>query len=105
MQVIYVTEEPRGLDFAVVDRPEAVPAGATILAICDGARYVPQLDEHFFAAITDEEYYTYMALVREVVNGEKKEADDSHTVSAARRFVNWLSDVVAEDGTLHGSSR
>lgn len=102
MQLIYATGQPRQLRFAVVDRRQDVPAGATVLAICDGTRHVSQLEEHFFAAITDEEYYTYMELLREVVKREKTRLNERHQASAERRFANWLSGVLSGD-TVPGS--
>ena len=96
MQVIYATGRPRDLNFALVNGREAVPAGATDFATCDGDRLVSQLDEDLFAAITDEEYFTYMALVREAAELEKKRLREQ-PATAARRFVNRLSGLVAED--------
>ena len=90
MQVIYATGQPRMLEFAVADRRQAVPAGATVLAVCDGDRLVSQLDEDFFAAITDGEYYTYMALLRDAAEREKKRPRDRHAATAVRRLINWL---------------
>jgi len=93
MQVIYAIGQPRLLEFTVTDRPQTVPAGAIVFAICDGNRresLTPQLDEDLFAVITDEEYYTYMALLRDAVEGEKKRLRD-RPATIMRRFFNWLS--------------
>jgi hypothetical protein len=97
------TGQPHDLNFANVSGREAVPAGATVLAICDGDRLVSQLDEDFFAAITDEEYYTYMALLRDAVAREKKLLRKRQAATTVRRFINWLSGPVAEDAAIHES--
>jgi hypothetical protein len=63
MQVIYATGAPRYLDFAVTNNRAAVPSDAILLAICTPERTMENLDEDLFNAITDEEYYTFRALV------------------------------------------
>ena len=63
MQVIYATGEPRYLDFAVTDNRSSVPLGAILLAICTAEKTMENLDEDLFNSITDEEYYTFRALV------------------------------------------
>ena len=65
MQVIYATGEPRYLDFAVTDNRSLVPSGAILLAICTAEKTMENLDEDLFNALTDEEYYTFRALVLE----------------------------------------
>ena len=95
MQVIYATGKPRLLEFAVAEQRQAVPADAIVLAMCDGDRLVSQVDESLFAAITDGEYYTYMALLRDAVEREKKRLRDRRAATTARRFFNWLSGLAA----------
>ncbi|MGH9941615.1 MAG: hypothetical protein ACRD9R_04550 [Pyrinomonadaceae bacterium] len=104
MQVIYATGQPRLLEFAVAEQRQAVPVGAIIFAICDGKRFPLQLDESLFNAITDEEYYTYMALLRDAVEREKERLRDRHTTTTMRRFCNWLSGLVTRDSVaIHQS--
>lgn len=65
MQVIYATGEPRYLDFAITNNRSAVPSNAILLAICTAEKTMENLDEDLFNALTDEEYYTFRALVFE----------------------------------------
>jgi len=65
MQVIYATGRPRDLDFAVTENRSAVPQGAILFAVCTPERTLENLDEELFSSITDEEYYTFRALVSE----------------------------------------
>lgn len=71
MKIVYAMCSPRQLDFYLTDKREAVPAGATVFAICTGERTIENQDEDLFAAITDEEYFTLRAMVNEA---EKQEA-------------------------------
>ena len=71
MRVIYATGQPRNLDFAVTDNRAAVPAGAVLFAVCTAERTIENLDEDLFNAITDEEYYSFRALVNESERLEK----------------------------------
>lgn len=65
MRVVYATCSPRRLEFYLTDRREAVPAGATVFAICTEDRTIESQDEDLFAAITDEEYYALRQMVTE----------------------------------------
>lgn len=104
MQVIYATGQPRLLEFAIAEQRQAVPAGAIVFAICDGDRLVSQLDEYLFAAITDEEYYTYMELLRDAVEREKRQLRDRRAATTVRRFCNWLSGLATrESAAIHQS--
>ncbi len=107
MQVIYATGQPRLLEFAIAEQRRAVPDGATVFAICDGDRGVSQLDERTFAAISDEEYYSYMALLRDAVKREKRRLRDRIAATMMRRCFNWLSGSTgrAETTPFHRSSR
>ena len=102
MQIIYATGKPRLLEFTIAEQRRAVPDGATVFAICDGDRIVSQLDERLFAAITDEEYYNYMALLRDAVTREKRRLRDRNAATTVRRFLNWLSGPIAV-GRRHSS--
>lgn len=74
MRVIYATGEPRYLDFAVTNNRSLVPAGAILLAICTTEKTMENLDEDLFNALTDEEYYTFRALVTEAEQLERRKA-------------------------------
>lgn len=71
MRVIYATGQPRSLSFAVTQSRKAVPPGAILFAICTAERTIENLDEDLFNAITDEEYYSFRALVNEAEQLEK----------------------------------
>lgn len=103
MQVVYATGQPGMLEFAITEQRRAVPAGATVFAICDGDRLETKVDERLFASISDEEYYNYMALLRDAVKREKRRLRDRSAATKVRRFVNWLSGLVAEDTAIHQS--
>jgi hypothetical protein len=91
VQVIYATGEPGYLDFAIVEQRRAVPGGARVFAICKGDRVVSELDEMLFAAISDVDYYNYMAVLREALEREKRRLRERHPATIVRRFLNWLS--------------
>ena len=104
MQIIYATGQPRMLEFDIAKQRQAVPAGAIVFAICDGDRLVPKLDENLFEAISDQEYYTYMALLRDAVGRERQHPRARHATTMARRFFNWLSGLAAGESTaIHQS--
>ncbi|PYS51809.1 MAG: hypothetical protein DMF68_03145 [Acidobacteria bacterium] len=92
MRVIYATGQPRYLNFAVVDRREDVPAGATLFAICTTSRTMENMDEDLFDAITDEEYYTFRQLVTEAEQLERTQARPQQSTIrlSLKRFFSWL---------------
>lgn len=63
MQLVYATGRPRNFEFAVASGHHHLPAGARIMAVCDGSLTDSQLDEQTFGAMTDEEYYTLQGLI------------------------------------------
>ena len=91
MQVIYATGEPGYLDFAIVEQRRAVPGGARVFAICKGDRVVSELDEMLFAAISDVDYYNYMAVLRQALEREKSRLRERNAATVVRRFISWLS--------------
>jgi hypothetical protein len=52
------------MEFAVTSRQDRVPSGATVYATLCGSKAVENLDEHTFNAMSDEEFYTFRALVQ-----------------------------------------
>jgi hypothetical protein len=74
MKVIYATGEPRYLDFAITSNRASVPSNAILLAICTDEKTMENLDEDLFNALTDEEYYTFRALVNEAEQLERRRA-------------------------------
>lgn len=72
MKIVYAMCSPRQLDFYLTDRREAVPAGATMFAICTTERTIENQDEDLFAAITTEEYLTLRTMVNEAERLEAK---------------------------------
>ena len=85
MRFIYGLGRTRDMEFEVAFRREAVPEGAEVYAVCDGALTVWQLDEHAFAAMTDEEFFTLRDLIRESERAEAADAPD-----APRGFASLL---------------
>jgi hypothetical protein len=92
MRVIYATGQPRYLDFAIADKRAEVPAGAIVFAICTAERTIENLDEDLFAAISDEEYYTFRGLVYESEQLEKqpRPAKRPTIELSVDRFFRWL---------------
>ena len=90
VQVIYATGQPGHREFAVAEQRRAVPAGVIVFAICDGDCVEPQVDERFFASISEEEYDHYMALLRDAVEREKLRLRDPNAATKVRRFFNWI---------------
>ena len=102
MQVIYATGEPGYLDFAIAEQRRAVPAGAKVFAICNGDRVVSELDERSFAAMSDADYYDYMAVLRQALEREKSRLRERNAASTVRRFLNWLSGTSnVKKGAIH----
>ena len=78
MRLIYTTGAGRKrMEFAVVRQGDALPAGARVLAVCDGTRTVRRLDEETFRAMTDEDYYEMQALIAEAQEAEEAHARDT----------------------------
>lgn len=72
MHLVIGTGQPRNLDFTIVSGQKTIPAGAQIYAIFSGEYAFEQLDEHLFAAMTDEEYYTFRGLARDARERESR---------------------------------
>ncbi len=91
VKVIYATCSPRQLDFYLTDSREAVPAGATVFAICTEDRTIENQDEDLFASITDEEYYALKQMVNEA---ERLEQERRHALSETQtsfnKFFAWM---------------
>ena len=91
MRVVYATCNPRQLDFYLTDRREAVPAGATVFAICTEDRTIENQDEDLFAAITDEEYYALRQMVGEAERLERERRHAlSETQTSFNKFFAWM---------------
>jgi hypothetical protein len=92
LQIVYATSAPRFLEFYLTDKREAVPAGATVFAICTNNRTIENQDEDFFNAITDEEYYQLKAMINEAerIESERKPS----TQNLLRKFFGWLPNLM-----------
>lgn len=71
MHIVYANGQPRSFEFALTAAAAVIPADATIFATCSGDHVAEQLDEQLFAAITDEEFYEFRALVNEALTRER----------------------------------
>jgi hypothetical protein len=89
MKIVYAMCSPRQLDFYLTDKRDAVPAGATVFAICTNDRTIENQDEDLFTAISDEEYYTLRAMVKKA---EQLEVASTRAVTPGlvQRFANFL---------------
>jgi hypothetical protein len=92
LHIVYATSTPRFLEFYLTDKREAVPAGATVFAICTNDRTIENQDEDLFNAITDEEYYELKAMINEAerIETERKPS----TQNLLRKFFSWLPNLL-----------
>jgi hypothetical protein len=93
MQFVYATGQPRNMKFAVANRQDRVPSGATIYATLqrDG-KAVENLDEHTFNAMSDEEFYTYRSLVQDARQKETRGGRTGELAAARplRKIFQWF---------------
>lgn len=89
MRLIYATGTPRQLEFAVAPAHAALPAGARVLAVCDGQRVEGRIDGNTFDGMTDQEYYTLQSLISDVRRSELRAAPAA-AASGLRHFVRRL---------------
>ncbi|HEX8068752.1 MAG TPA: hypothetical protein VF546_02295 [Pyrinomonadaceae bacterium] len=93
MHLVIGTGQPRNMEFAIVTDREAIPADAQVYAIFSGAYASEQLDEDLFAAMTDEEYFTFRACAQDARALEAR-SRRSEPAAAARslldKFRRWL---------------
>lgn len=92
MQFVYATGQPRNLKFAVANRQDRVPSGATIYATLHrGGKAVENLDEHTFNAMSDEEFYAFRSLIQDA---RQKETQGARTGDLAarplRKIFQWF---------------
>ena len=91
MQFVYATGQPRNMEFAITSRQDRVPSGATIYATLCGSKAVENLDEQTFNAMSDEEFYTYKALVQDAQR--QSESAGAHAPAAQtglNKIFGWL---------------
>ncbi|CAN5317571.1 MAG: hypothetical protein M3407_09455 [Acidobacteriota bacterium] len=93
MQVIYATGRPRKFAFASADTKKNVPAGATVLAICDSANVTEHINGALFELLTDGKYYTLRALINDAAQAEAARPPVSPPAppAVARGWFNSLS--------------
>lgn len=95
MQFVYATGQPRNMEFAVTNRQDRVPSGATIYATLHGGGLtVESLDEHTFNAMTDEEFYTFRSLVQDArqkdAQGARRRGDELAAARPLRKIFQWF---------------
>jgi hypothetical protein len=95
MRLVYATGRPRSFEFSVASGPLKLPAGARVLAVCDGTATDTRLDEQTFGAMTDEEYYTLQALISSTQSVESARPDMTTTrtgdTGTLRRFFRRVA--------------
>ncbi|MDX6695818.1 MAG: hypothetical protein QOF02_3421 [Blastocatellia bacterium] len=91
MQLIYAMGEAGRMTFAVAAAPSALPVGAFVYAICDGASAVERIDEETCARMTEREYLTFKQMVNDAWRQELRQLRRPRQESFARRFFAWLS--------------
>ena len=88
MQFVYATGQPRNMEFAVTNRQDRVPSGATIYATLCGSKAVENLDEQTFNAMSDEEFYAYRALIQNARQQQSESAQDAP--KGLNKIFGWL---------------
>ena len=88
MQFVYATGQPRNMEFAITSRQDRVPSGATIYATLCGSKAVENLDEHTFNAMSDEEFYTYRALLQDARQQQSESAQAAP--KGLNKIFGWL---------------
>jgi hypothetical protein len=72
MKLIYATGEAEGMSFAVATTPLALPAGAYVYAICDGASVTERVGEDACDEMSAVEYLKFKQMVRDARRSELK---------------------------------
>jgi len=93
MQFVYATGQPRNMEFAVTNRQDRVPSGATIYAtLYRGGKAVENLDEYTFNAMSDEEFYTFRSLIQDARRDEARGAgrDEFAAARPLRKIFQWF---------------
>jgi hypothetical protein len=88
MQFVYATGQPRNMEFAITSQQNRVPTGATIYATLCGSKAVENLDEHTFNAMSDEEFYTYRALLQDARQQQDERAQTAP--KGLNKIFGWL---------------
>jgi hypothetical protein len=85
MQLVYATEQ-RERDFKIAEEQGRVPAGARIYATCTPEVTTENVGEITFQGMTDEEYYTLKAMVREAQGRARAEQSEARRETANKTF-------------------
>lgn len=72
MQIVYATGQPHHFEFAYATKRKALPAGATVFAVCAGESSIECLDEALFGAMSDVEYHIVHEMVAEACRVERE---------------------------------
>jgi hypothetical protein len=91
MRLIYAMGEPGQMTFAAASTPSALPLGAFVYAICDGASACERLDEETSARMTEREYLMFKQMVNDAWRHEVRRVQRPARVSIVGRFLRWLS--------------
>lgn len=81
MTVVYATGQPRFFEFATASGRDSLPAGAFVVAVCDGERTTEFIDEATFERMSDEEYYELQGIIAEVKSRESARAEVARKVA------------------------
>lgn len=86
MTIVYALGQPRFFEFATARSRHLLPAGAVILAICDGERTTDLLDECTFQRMSDEEYYELQGLIKDAREYERSRSGSGQRAGWLRKF-------------------
>jgi hypothetical protein len=90
MQFVYATGQPRNMEFAITNRQDRVPTGATIYATLCDSKAVENLDEHTFNAMSDEDFYAYRALLQNARQQQQQGEGAQGEPKGLNKIFRWL---------------
>ena len=89
MQLVYATGR-RERDFKIAEEQGKVPADARIYATCTTEATTENVGETTFQGMTDEEYYTLRAAVREAQELARAEQLEAARRGASNKTFNFF---------------
>jgi hypothetical protein len=92
------------MSFAVATTPLALPVGAYVYAICDGASVSERIDESTYGEMSTVEYLKFKQIVVDARRSElRRLSEAAPKAGVVRRFGQWL--VGADDSNRRHESR
>ena len=89
MQLVYATGY-REREFQIAENRKEVPSGARVYATCTKESTVEDVGEVTFQGMSEEEYYSLKAMVREARQRAMAEKQSAGDASSVRSFIGKL---------------